>query len=308
MLKTVAVLLLSTCFLVNEVLQDVCFPHAVMDLVFLVDGSESVRPEAFSEIKSFLCDSVDFFHVGWHQVRIGLTQYSSSVHAEFKLGTFNSKNEIRREILMMKQLLGGTLTGQSLEFLLTHQFTEAGGSRASGGVPQVVVLITDGEPQDNVIDPAEVLKRHGITLYCIGMMDYSSFQEIQSIASNKEYTSILPEFSDLQTITKNISQTLCELAEDPKLQGYRVCQQGASADIVFLVDGSYSISPTEFTWIKEFLHVLVNRFYTSLAEVRFGLLQYSNRIETEFQFNTYNYNKAIQWHIWNMKQINGTKT
>lgn len=72
-----------------------------------------------------------------------------------------------------------------------------------------------------------------------------------------------------------------------------VCTEEAIADIVFLVDGSWSIGAENFEQIRQFLFTLVSSFDVSPDHVRIGLVQYSNIAYTEFLLNTYKNNNDV---------------
>ena len=59
------------------------------------------------------------------------------------------------------------------------------------------------------------------------------------------------------------------------------------ADIVFLVDGSYSIGIANFVKVRAFLEVLVKSFEISPEKVQISLVQYSRDPHTEFTLNRY---------------------
>ncbi|XP_052342073.1 collagen alpha-1(XII) chain-like isoform X1 [Oncorhynchus keta] len=59
------------------------------------------------------------------------------------------------------------------------------------------------------------------------------------------------------------------------------------ADVVLLVDGSYSIGLQNFAKVRAFLEVLVNSFNVGLDKIRLSLVQYSRDPHTEFALNTY---------------------
>ncbi|MEQ2295393.1 hypothetical protein AMECASPLE_013843, partial [Ameca splendens] len=59
------------------------------------------------------------------------------------------------------------------------------------------------------------------------------------------------------------------------------------ADVVLLVDGSYSIGVTNFAKVKAFLEVLVNTFDIGPNKVQIALVQYSRDSYTEFYLNTH---------------------
>lgn len=53
--------------------------NSAIDVVFLIDGSKSVRPENFELVKKWINQIVDKLDVSASKARVGLVQYSSSV-------------------------------------------------------------------------------------------------------------------------------------------------------------------------------------------------------------------------------------
>ncbi|KAG7255685.1 hypothetical protein CRUP_021924, partial [Coryphaenoides rupestris] len=78
---------------------------AATDVVFLIDGSKSVRPENFELVKKWINQIVDKLDVSEAKTHVGLVQYSSSVKQR------------------------GTMTGQALRYLSDNSFTPAQGAR-----------------------------------------------------------------------------------------------------------------------------------------------------------------------------------
>lgn len=69
------------------------------------------------------------------------------------------------------------------------------------------------------------------------------------------------------------------------------------ADIVFIVDGSWSIGSENFEQIRRFLNTLVSSFDIGPDRVQIGLVQYSTAPHTEFQLNTFQNKEDILAHI-----------
>ncbi|XP_049340727.1 collagen alpha-1(XII) chain isoform X3 [Astyanax mexicanus] len=65
------------------------------------------------------------------------------------------------------------------------------------------------------------------------------------------------------------------------------------ADVVLLVDGSYSIGLANFAKVREFLEVLVNSFDIGPNKVQISLVQYSRDPHTEFYLNTHHDHSAV---------------
>ena len=81
---------------------------ANIDLVLIIDGSKSVRPQNFELVKKFVNQVVDSLDVSLHGTRVGLVQYSSRVRTEFPLNMYHTADEIKAAV--MKVGLSGVKT------------------------------------------------------------------------------------------------------------------------------------------------------------------------------------------------------
>ena len=116
------------------------------DIGFVVDTSDSVELDLDS-LKNFLKQFVNqvnpWIGNGTDEVRIALINYGSSAFVEFRLHDYFSRDEINAEIRDMIAVTGKTDTTSALELLLNDIFIPENGDR--GGVPNIGVLITDGQ-------------------------------------------------------------------------------------------------------------------------------------------------------------------
>ncbi|XP_035853724.1 collagen alpha-1(XII) chain-like [Sander lucioperca] len=69
--------------------------------------------------------------------------------------------------------------------------------------------------------------------------------------------------------------------------GSQECETTAKADIMLLVDGSYSIGLSNFQTIRSFLAGMVSNFNIGPDRVQIGLVQYSRNPITEWHLNTH---------------------
>ncbi|XP_074537530.1 collagen alpha-1(XX) chain-like [Halichoeres trimaculatus] len=65
------------------------------------------------------------------------------------------------------------------------------------------------------------------------------------------------------------------------------CDSNAAADIVLLVDGSWSIGRTNFRRVRDFLEGLMTPFLIGPNNIQIGLTQYSGDPRTEWQLNNF---------------------
>lgn len=132
---------------------------AATDVVFLIDGSKSVRPENFELVKRFINQIVDKLDVSVRNTHVGLVQYSSAVKLEFPLGKYTNKKDIKDGVKKMTYMERGTMTGQALGFLVDKSFSPVHGARSAA--VKVGIVFTDGRSQDYIGDAAKKAKERG---------------------------------------------------------------------------------------------------------------------------------------------------
>lgn len=125
---------------------------------------------------------VNGFDIGQDKIYFGMIQYSNVQYTEFLLNTCYNKNDTLQKIQKLHYKGGGTKTGHSLWFMLKNHFAASAGSQKEEGVSQIAVVITNGQAEDDVQNPATAIKDAGITLYAIGIQA-SALSELQEIAS-----------------------------------------------------------------------------------------------------------------------------
>ncbi|XP_049337395.1 collagen alpha-4(VI) chain isoform X2 [Astyanax mexicanus] len=283
------VFVISSYFLLSHGQKVDCTQEAMADIVFLVDGSASIGLTNFQQIREFLSSLVTHFDIAPNKVRIGLVQYSDTPRTEFSLNTYEDKQEILDFIKVLPYKTGGTNTGEGLKFLLQHHFVEAAGSRAKKGVPQIAVVITDGNSQDEVEPYAEELREKGIKIYAIGIKDADEklLKEIATQPYDQHLFSV-SDFEALQGIMLNVTQEICTTVErEGEINSVPECNEFAAADIVLLVDSSDNIGENYFREIQSFLRVFIQDLDVNVGKVKIGLAQYSDRPYPEFLLGEY---------------------
>ncbi|XP_047421177.1 collagen alpha-4(VI) chain-like isoform X3 [Sciurus carolinensis] len=270
-----------------------CREVALADIVFLVDSSTSIGPQNFQKVKNFLYSIVLGLDISSDQVQVGLAQYNDNIYPAFQLNQYTLKSVVLEHIQNLPYRTGGTNTGSALEFIQTNFLTETGGSRAKDRVPQIVILVTDGESNDEVQDAADQLKEDGVIVYVVGV-NVQDVQELQKIASEpfEKFLFNTENFNILQEFSGSLLQTLCSAVEG-KIKEFTK----AYADVVFLVDTSRETSWTSFQWMQNFITRVVSMLEVGRDKYQIGLAQYGDQGHTEFLFNTYKTQKEMMTHV-----------
>uniref|UniRef100_A0A4W6CH04 Collagen type XIV alpha 1 chain n=1 Tax=Lates calcarifer TaxID=8187 RepID=A0A4W6CH04_LATCA len=92
---------------------------------------------------------------------------------------------------------------------------------------------------------------------------------------------------------KSSPLTLLSLFSLPHPVDQFVCHTEAIADIVILVDGSWSIGRLNFRLVRMFLENLVNAFDVGIDKTRIGLAQYSGDPRIEWHLNAFSTKDAV---------------
>lgn len=102
---------------------------------------------------------------------------------------------------------GGTHIGSALRH--THQHIQSN-SRRESGVPEIVVLLTDGVSYDQVDEAAAELQDDGVSVFAIGIAGYDEDQ-LMAIASSPKSTHaiLLNDFTEIEDVVDYISASSC---------------------------------------------------------------------------------------------------
>uniref|UniRef100_A0A8D3AC12 Matrilin 4 n=1 Tax=Scophthalmus maximus TaxID=52904 RepID=A0A8D3AC12_SCOMX len=184
---------------------------ANIDLVLLIDGSKSVRPQNFELVKKFVNQVVDSLDVSAHGTRVGLVQYSSRVRTEFPLNMYHSADEIKAAVMKVDYMEKGTMTGLALKHMVENSFSEAEGARPSSrNIPRIGLVFTDGRSQDDITEYAKMTKEAGITMYAVGV-GKAVEDELREIASEpvEKHFYYTTDFTAINTIAENLKFNVC---------------------------------------------------------------------------------------------------
>uniref|UniRef100_A0A4W3GDT0 VWFA domain-containing protein n=1 Tax=Callorhinchus milii TaxID=7868 RepID=A0A4W3GDT0_CALMI len=302
----------------------------VADIIFLIDGSRSIYFKDFITMKVFMETLINKTQVGENRVQFGVIQFSTQTQLEFQLNQYYDKDKLMQAVGDIQQLEGLTSTGKALNFTAKY-FDEAQGGRPHER--QYLIVITDGEAQDEVYTPAKAIRDKGITVFAIGVYNANNSQLVD-IAGSQDQVYHVENFDALGSLEKLISfeviisQLLCNGSKLGKQLSeikskcfcplmitlcFCVCTFAAcelsKADIVFLLDSSESIKKHQFQLEKDFLKDFTDMFEISQDKFQFGVAQYSTNQKAEFYLNQYHDRMMLNRSIQNIVQLQeGTKT
>lgn len=279
-----------------------------LDIVFVIDSSESIGYTNFTLEKNFVINLVSRLgslakdpksETG---ARVGVVQYSHE-------GTFeaiqlnderiDSLSSFKEAVKKLEWIAGGTWTLSALQFAYNTLIKESRREKAR----VFAVVVTDGryDPRDDNAN-LEALCQTGVTVNAIGIGDMFNVKEddetLSSIACNqKEKVQKMNLFTEL-VAEEFINKMEFELCPDPQIVcpdlpcqtelAVAQCTQ-RPVDLVFLLDGSERIGKLNFDKARIFIEDVARRLTLAKSDTdnmnaRIALLQYGSEREHEVAF------------------------
>ncbi|XP_061786814.2 collagen alpha-1(XII) chain-like [Nerophis lumbriciformis] len=195
-----------------------CKTSAKADIVLLIDGSWSIGRLNFKTIRNFIARLVSVFDIGPDNVQIGLVQYSGDPNTEWHLNAHPTKASLLKAVANLPYKGGNTKTGMALSYILQNNFRRHAGMRQDSR--KMVILVTDGKSQDEVVTHWQKLKETGIELYAIGVKNADE-NELRSMASDPLETHVynVNDFKLLPDIVDELTLNLCNSIKGSDVDG-----------------------------------------------------------------------------------------
>ncbi|XP_055490682.1 collagen alpha-1(XIV) chain isoform X2 [Leucoraja erinacea] len=238
--------------------REVC-KTAKANLVFLVDGSWSIGDENFDKIIGFLYNTIGaLYKIGPDGTQVAIIQFSDDPRTEFQLNSYNDKEILLNAVERIRYKGGNTKTGRAIKHAKDSVFTvEAGLQR---GIPNVLVVITDGRSQDDVVKTSQEMQLEGFTIFAVGVAD-ADYAELMNIANkpSNRHAFFVDDFDAFKKIEDELVTFVCETASatcplaligDSSLAGFKMMEmfglvekEYASVEGVSLESGSFNSFP-----------------------------------------------------------------
>ncbi|XP_059199013.1 collagen alpha-2(VI) chain-like [Centropristis striata] len=256
-----------------------CEKHCgALDIVFVIDSSESVGLTNFTLEKNFVINTINRLGSMANDpastigTRVGVVQFSHNGTFEairLNDANINSMAAFKTAVKNLEWIAGGTFTPSALKFAYDNLIRD--GKRAQAKVS--VVVITDGrfDPRDNE-DHLRYLCDHGVVVNAIGVGDMFQKKEddeiLGSIACNqKERVTGMRRYVDL--VADDFIETMeTVLCPDPVIicpdlpcksePDVAPCVQ-RPVDLVFVLDGSERLGTENFRYVREFVQKAADR-------------------------------------------------
>ncbi|ESO83270.1 hypothetical protein LOTGIDRAFT_236717 [Lottia gigantea] len=243
-----------------------------LDVIAVLDGSESITDEKFTQVKIALEQLIRSLRLQYHDSRFGVVLYSSSVSAVLPFS--NNEMDLINRIRALEQPMEGTQTHLGLEEM-NKMFRMEGRPHAA----KVGIVFTDGISKNKVATSTAAREsiRTEINMFSIGTSMDINMEELQIIASSNDRVLSLETISEIYNHLKGFIQSCGDIG----------CKD--YMDVVTVVDGSDSISHTEFESVKNAVKEFVQELSLESPLSRFSLVLFSSNVSNVIDFT---HNKA----------------
>ncbi|XP_045560346.1 collagen alpha-3(VI) chain isoform X4 [Salmo salar] len=270
------------------------------DVVFLIDGTTAVRSE-FPAIRDMIGRVVEKLDVGLDRVRVSVVQYSDDANMEFLLNEHSTKDEVRQATRKIQSRGGNRLnTGRALDWVSKNIYQRSAGSRIEEGVPQFLILVTGGKSNDDVSGPANQLKTNLVAPLAIGAKN-ANLNELRQISLKPEFAYSINNFGQLATVERQLIASVNTMTTPVPPANLNMGRK----DIIFLIDGSDTTGSNGIAHIRDFILNIVQQLDVQPDQVRVAVVQYSDKVKTDFSLNSHNNKPAVLSAIKRLRQQGG---
>ncbi|EMP39035.1 von Willebrand factor A domain-containing protein 2 [Chelonia mydas] len=256
-----------------------------VDLLFLVDSSSGTTLEGFLRYKAFLKRFIRAVLSKDSPANVGVAQYSNDVQIPIKVGEYKDVLGLMKSVDTMHFSGGGTFTGKALRYVTQHGFKSAPAfADVHDDLPRVVVLLTDSESQDPVVEAAKYSRGRGLFLIGVG----SDFlrAELDDVTGNPKRTVVYSNPSDLFNKIPELQKKICSVDSHPGCQAQ-------SLDLVFALDASAGVGRENFLRVRNFVSSSSLQFSIDRDITQIGLVVYGSRARTAFALDAHVTSSAL---------------
>ncbi|XP_055900355.1 von Willebrand factor-like isoform X2 [Biomphalaria glabrata] len=203
-----------------------------LDIIFAVDGSNSMGEDNFNLQKTSLVNLVNKLAVSRDEIHVGVIPFSSSVAANQVIQLTGNKTSLLETLNKLEYPDEQTRTDLAIdEAVAMFRRYSRGGS-----VPKLLMIITDGASTSpsKTVTSSNIAKADNITIYALGVTKQVDVAELQNLASKPDKVLLTPDFRTLEESLLNATNKACVDLSPPPVPG---CYMGYS-DLWLVLDVS----------------------------------------------------------------------
>ncbi|KAM4609468.1 collagen alpha-2(VI) chain-like [Polymixia lowei] len=287
-----------------------CEKHCgALDIVFIIDSSESVGMMNFTLEKNFVINTINRLGsmasdpTSPTGTRVGVVQYSHNGTFEaihLNDSNINSMSAFKTAVKNLQWIAGGTFTPSALKFAYDNLIRDR--KRASAKVS--VVVVTDGrfDPRDDDSLLTYFCNDNSVVVNAIGVgdmfgqtmddmiLDSIACQQKNRVTSMNRFADLVAEdfIAKIETVLCPDPVTVCPDLPCKTEPDVARCTQ-RPVEVVFLLDGSERLGMETFQHVRGFLHkvaetLILSRSKHDRMRARLALIEYGKVNEKHVAF------------------------
>jgi uncharacterized protein YegL len=182
---------------IGEDLVSVC--ERQLDVMLILDSSYSIEESKneLADLKNFAIEIVNAFTIDEAAAQVGIIQFGDNENINILQSLSGDAVNIIQTIRTIENVNGtdiGPAIRAARDELIAHD---------RNGVPQVMILLSDGDNQSGTTDPvaeSAVAEQHGITILTVSVGDETDIDLLKAIASDPDRF-----FFEVRALPKNIA-------------------------------------------------------------------------------------------------------
>ena len=183
------------------------YVELLLDLVFALDGSESLAKNGFEKIKKFVKAMIDEYKISETETHVGVVEFSNKTKVVLPLNRLFDAGLVKNEVQRIVPSGGkGTVTDEALRKSAEEVFAVKSGGRP--GSSKVLIIVTDGKStgKESTKQAVKPLEEKGVRVYVVNIGEDTDKDELKDIVPTEkniylvktpnEVPSVIPKLVD----------------------------------------------------------------------------------------------------------------
>ena len=182
----------------------ICFPpepRSVLDLVFAIDGSNSMTTADFTRLKETVKRIIEKQRISPLDTHVAVVEYSDRPSVQIYLGDTFDRKELNERLDLIPPSLGqNAIVEKALDVIAKDVLSVAKGGRP--GAAKILVILSDGDSSEvkRLENAANQLKDSGVKVYVVSIGDRTDPDGIMGVVTTSENIFVTPDASKTPSV------------------------------------------------------------------------------------------------------------
>ena len=181
----------------------------LLDLVFALDGSESLAENGFNRIKYFVNVMIDNYTISKTETHVGIVEFSDKVNIVLPLNKLFEAASVKDAVQRIVPSGGkGTVTDEALRKSADEVFDVKSGGRP--GATKVLIIVTDGKStgEESPKRAMKPVKEKGVRIYVVNIGDDTDKDELKDIVPTEKNIYPVKNPDEIPNITPKLVEDI----------------------------------------------------------------------------------------------------